>query len=378
LSVAPSIIRAEHVGSLLRPPELKEARAAYRDERLGLEQLREQEDAAVLAVLELQRQVGMEVFTDGEYRRASWLASIRESVGGLVEVDPSLPRQLQWKRGSGEPAPPEDVAQPPIAVGERLSFREPLSSVEASFMAAHSPGRFKVTMASATLSTMVWLPGVTDKVYATPAEMLRDFVDLEIREIQTLMDLGVGWIQLDSLTYATIIDPTLAQATLPAGFDPEAHLEMAVATDNTLIRAARAKRPTVTVGLHFCRGNARSSWLATGGYEPVAERLFGEVEVERFLLEYDSERAGGFEPLRFVPPGKTVVLGLVSTKTPVLESRDELIRRIDQAARYVPLEQLAIGTQCGFASSVRGNLLTHDDQRRKLELVVDTAQKVWG
>jgi 5-methyltetrahydropteroyltriglutamate--homocysteine methyltransferase len=374
---ASSTIRAEHVGSLLRPPELLKARDAHRQGRLSLERLREREDAAVLAALELQRQAGLELFTDGEVRRENFLASLRESVGGLVEVDLSESKDLRWTRDGEEP-PLEETNQFPLAVGEKLTFGEPLSGVEAAFLTAHSPGPFKVAMASATLGMALWVPGVTDKVYATPFEMLQDYVALEIREIEALVDRGVRWIQIDSLTYNSVMDPSLAAQTMPSGFDPRAHLAGAVATDNALVRAAKAKDPEVTVALHICRGNNRSAWASEGSYEPVAERLFGEVEADRFLLEYDTERAGGFEPLRFVPPGKTVVLGLVSSKTPVLESRDELRRRIDEACRYVPLENLALSPQCGFASTALGNLVTVDDQRRKLELVVDTAHMVWG
>ena len=193
-----------------------------------------------------------------------------------------------------------------------------------------------------------------------------------------LIDQGVTWIQLDSLNYNQVLDPRFrAQVGVP-GLSGEDILAASVAIDCELVRAAKRKDSGVTVGLHICRGNNRSAWMAQGSYEPIAERLFGEVGVDRFLLEYDTERAGGFEPLRFIRPGTTVVLGLVSSKVPQLESQDELRRRIDEAAAYVPLEDLALSPQCGFASTSKGNLLTIDEERRKLALVADAAAKVWG
>ena len=193
-----------------------------------------------------------------------------------------------------------------------------------------------------------------------------------------LIDQGVTWIQLDSLNYNQVLDPRFrAQVGVP-GLSGEDILAALVAIDSELVRAAKRKDPGVTVGMHICRGNNRSAWMARGSYEPIAERLFGEVGVDRFLLEYDTERAGGFEPLRFIRPGTTVVLGLVSSKVPQLEPQDELRRRIDEAAAYVPLEDLALSPQCGFASTSRGNLLTIDEERRKLALVADAAAKIWG
>jgi 5-methyltetrahydropteroyltriglutamate--homocysteine methyltransferase len=210
--------------------------------------------------------------------------------------------------------------------------------------------------------------------------MLDDLVSVQSAEIEGLLDQGVTWIQLDSLSYNQVIDDGFRrQLTGVRGDrDPQAVLEEAVTIDNRLIAAARRRNPEVTVGLHMCRGNNRSAWMAQGSYEPVAERLLGGVDADRFLLEYDTDRAGGFEPLRFVPRGRTVVLGLVSSKVPDLEPRDQLLRRIDEAAKYVPMEDLALSPQCGFASTAAGNMLTVDDERRKLELVVETARRAWG
>ena len=368
--------RAEHVGSLLRPPEVLRARTEHAEGRLGLERLREVEDRAALANIELQREAGMQVFTDGEVRRANWMAELFESVGGVVAVD-EIATGAGWHRDRGaDPAEAETHFTLHFAT-ERVSRKLALSRIEADFLARHAPGRFKVTMMSSSMGSLLWGPGVSERAYPTADDLVDDLVRLQVEEIEDLVDRGVDWIQLDSLSYMQLIDRDFGELIRSRG-SSLARLDRLVAVDSALARAARRRNPDVTVALHFCRGNNRSAWVARGGYEPVAERLFGEVDVDRFLLEYDTERAGGFEPLRFVPRGKTVVLGLVSSKVPELESQDELRRRIDEASAYVPLENLALSPQCGFASTAAGNLLTVDDQRRKLELVVDTARRVWG
>jgi 5-methyltetrahydropteroyltriglutamate--homocysteine methyltransferase len=369
--------RAEHVGSLLRPPELLAARRDHAEGRIGLEELREAEDRAALANLELLRESGMEVFTDGEVRRANWMAELMESIGGIVPLE-GVPTGDGWHRDRG-PDPEEAETHFALYVAtEKVSRRVPLSQIEADFLAAHAPGRFKVTMMSSSMGNLLWGPGLSEAAYPTPDDLVDDLVRLQVAEIEDLVTRGVDWIQLDSLSYMQLIDQEFGAMIKDRGTVLAASLDKLVAVDNALAHAARRKNPDVTVGLHFCRGNNRSAWAARGGYEPVAERLFGEVDVDRFLLEYDTDRSGGFEPLRFVPEGKTVVLGLVSSKVPELESQDELRRRIDEAAQYVPLENLALSPQCGFASTAAGNLLTVDEQRRKLELVADTARRVWG
>jgi 5-methyltetrahydropteroyltriglutamate--homocysteine methyltransferase len=372
----PATHHAEHVGSLLRPPELLRAREARERGELSGEQLAKLEDDAALAAIELQREAGMEIFTDGEVRRATWMAGLLESLGGVVPVEaPSS----AWFRDDGTMAPPEETAFQMVAAKEKLTQKAHLTAVEADFMLRQAPGQFKITMMSSSMGNLLWRPDITPAAYPTPADMIGDLVALRVKEIEDLLDRGVTWIQLDSLSYNFVIDPDFRTRIFgPGGPGPDAVLDATVAVDAEQVRAAKARNPEVTVGMHICRGNNRSAWMSEGGYEPIAERLFGEVPVDRFLLEYDTERAGGFEPLRFVPQGTTVVLGLVSSKTPRLESQDELRRRIDEAAKYVPLENLAISPQCGFASTAKGNLLTVDDQRRKLELVVSTAQRVWG
>jgi 5-methyltetrahydropteroyltriglutamate--homocysteine methyltransferase len=267
-----------------------------------------------------------------------------------------------------------------VAAVAKVSRKQDLTGLEARFMAAHAPGAFKITMISATMGGMIWDPVLSAAAYPALRDLIEDLAALQIAEIEGLIDQGVRWIQLDSLAYNQAIDPAQV-GSARAAIDPRAALDAAIATDSKLVAAIKRKNPEVTVGMHMCRGNYRSSWLAQGSYEPVAERLFSEVPVDRFLLEYDTERAGGFEPLRFVPRGATaptIVLGLVTTKVPRLEDLDTLSRRVEEAARYVPLENLAISPQCGFASGSLGNLITADDERRKLDLVVFAARQVWG
>ena len=367
-------VHAEHVGSLLRSPWLLQARAAHRQGTLSNADLREAQDRAVLRALELQRRAGLEIFTDGEVRRDTWMAGLLESTGGVVPVELA---PVQWHRGQGT-APDEETAFDAVAARGPVTRKAAHTSVEAAFMAGHSPGQFKITMMSASMGGMLWRPGISDATYPSPLDLVRDLVALQIEEIEGLIDQGVRWIQLDSLGYNQVFDERFRAATGLGDVPPAAILDATVTADAELVRAAKRKDPAVTVGMHICRGNNRSAWMASGSYEPVAERLFGEVGVDRFLLEYDTERAGGFDPLRFIPPGTTVVLGLVSSKLPELESPDELRRRIDAASRYVPLADLALSPQCGFASTAGGNQLTVDDERRKLELVVGTASKVWG
>jgi 5-methyltetrahydropteroyltriglutamate--homocysteine methyltransferase len=365
---------AEHVGSLLRPSWLLDARTAHKEGRVDSEALREAEDRAALQAIELQRDAGIEVFTDGEARRATWMAGFFESLGGVTPV--GTPR-VPWHREGGDP-PVEDTDFDSVAATGKVSRQGSRTSTEASFLAQHAPGQFKITMISSSMGGMLWYPDLSVAAYPSPGDLVRDLVALQIEEIESLIDQGVTWIQLDSLSYNQVLDPDFRAATGLAALPPEAILDAVITADAALVRGAKRRNPDITIGMHICRGNNRSAWMAQGSYEPVAERLFGEVGVDRFLLEYDTERAGGFAPLRFVRPGTTVVLGLVSSKRPQLESPDELRRRIDEAARYVPIADLALSPQCGFASTSGGNQLTVDEERRKLELVANTAVKIWA
>jgi 5-methyltetrahydropteroyltriglutamate--homocysteine methyltransferase len=364
---------AEHVGSMLRPPWLLAARAAHKRGEVSAEELAHTEDRAVLDAIELQREAGLQVFTDGEMRRTNWMVGLLESIGGVVPVQRT---GVDWYRGDGSP-PPEETDFDVVAANGRVTQRAHHTSAEASFLAKHTPGAFKIPMISSSMGAIMWNPEVSAAVYATPADLVQDLVALQIKEIEDLIDQGVSWVQLDSLSYNQVFDSHFRAETI-GPVPPEQILAATVEIDAALVRAAKQKNPAVTIGMHICRGNNRSAWMSSGSYEPIAERLFGEVGVDRFLLEYDTKRAGGFEPLRFIRPGTTVVLGLISSKVPQLESKDELRRRIDEASTFVPLERLALSPQCGFASTSQGNLLTIEEERRKLELVAETAAKVWG
>jgi methionine synthase II (cobalamin-independent) len=369
---------AEHVGSLLRPQWLLEAREAREKGLLRTEELRELEDRAILEHIALQKDAGLTVFTDGEARRDSWRAGFLESLGGVVPAR----RTMRWYRDGGQ-LPPEETPSDGVAAAERVTRKQDLTGVEAAFMADHAPGAFKVTMISASMGGMIWDARISAAAYPAQASLIDDLAALQLAEIEGLITRGVRWIQLDSLAYNRVFDQA-KDDNVRGGLSPEQLLDATVTVDARIIGAVKRDHPDVTVGLHICRGNFRSAWGGQGSYEPVAERLFSEVPADRFLLEYDTDRAGGFEPLRFVPagtPGRsgpTVVLGLVSTKVPLLEDAGMLCRRIDAAARYVPLENLALSPQCGFASGSVGNLVTVDDERRKLELVVSVARRVWG
>lgn len=367
-----TLYRADHIGSLLRPPELLQARAAHDQGHLTFERLRQIEDQAILQALELQRQVGIDVYSDGEYRRRWFAGAFEESIEGITEDPEAAPdRRWQGQHSAQAIATAADLRLTKRVVGAKLRQVRRLTAHESGFLQQHAPGPFKITMPGVMTRALAWYrPGLTDKFYPTPADLVQEFAGMIQREVQALLDEGVSYIQLDSLHYV------IGLANLPRGERWDRELDMVIAADNTSLQGAR--KPGVTVGLHMCRGNNRSAWIAQGGYDAIAEKAFNELDVDRFLLEYDTERAGGFEPLRFVPKGKTVVLGLISSKAPTLESEDLLLRRIDEAAQYVDMDNLALSPQCGFASTAPGNMLTWDDQRRKLDLVVQIAHKVWG
>lgn len=262
-------------------------------------------------------------------------------------------------------------------VGERLRQRHRLTEVESAFMKQHAGGAYKITLPAASyIVARGFTPGITDRAYPKRGDLMQDVTGILAAEVQALQAEGVGYIQLDNPHYPDYIEEERRDQWRAIGIDPDSALAEDLAGDNRCVQGVN--RQKVVVATHICRGNGRSAWHTRGGFEPIAEQVFGTLDVDRYLLEYDSDRAGGFEPLRFMPPGKTVVLGLVTTKVGQLESQDELMRRIDEASRYVPVENLALSPQCGFASVAEGNMLTWEDQRRKLELVVDTARKVWG
>ena len=378
--------RADHVGSLLRPPEVLEAHAARAEGRISPDQLREVEERAILMVLDLQRQVGLDVFTDGEYRRSNWAGDFSDSVEGYVSAEPPISFEWQMPEGVAEAAATSEglraalQAMPQQAgrvVGETLRQRRRLTAHESAFLKQHAPGPYKVTLPAASyIVARGFKPGVTDAVYPTRADLMRDVVKIVQAEIRALVAEGVPYVQVDNPHYPDYIEEGRRRQWRAIGIDPDAALREDVEGDNACLEGLA--RRNVVLATHVCRGNARSAWHTRGGYEPIAEQVFGSLRFDRFLLEYDSERAGGFDPLRFVPKGKQVVLGLITTKRGQLENQDVLLRRIEEAATYVPVENLALSPQCGFASVEQGNQLSWDDQRRKLELVAETARKVWG
>ncbi|MBL8551253.1 MAG: hypothetical protein JNJ73_14810 [Hyphomonadaceae bacterium] len=364
--------RAEHVGSLLRPTALIEAREAWEAGRMQASALKEIEDHAILDALEMQRQTGVSVLSDGEFRRSNWGGGFLDALEGLGEDPRGRAAGRAWKGAHAEVAS-ATLPKQKIVTG-KLRAREPFASGEASFLKAHAGAPFKITIPSPTMFHHLFTPGLSEPAYASSEDVLEDLVQICTAEIDRLHKLEVPYIQLDSLRYINVIDAADKGALDPT--EAARTLDALIAADNRVLASAR--RDGVTRGVHLCRGNHRSSWTVKGSYDSVAEKLFAEVDADRFLLEYDDERSGGFEPLRFMPKGKVVVLGLVTTKSPQLETIDALRRRVDEAAKFVPFDNLAIGTQCGFASTHLGNLLTEDEERKKLELVAEAARRIWG
>lgn len=364
----PAKYRADHVGSLLRPAELLEARAA----RVDAAQLRALEDKHILRAIARQAELGFKVFTDGELRRTNFMSDFNDSVEG---IDAGAAVARAWQSGAGPSPRPSMV--PGTVVGKIKQIRR-LTAHEFPFLKQHSPGDVKITLPSANqFPAIYYKKGVSDKVYPTRSDFLWDIVPIIKAEIGALLSEGANYVQIDAPRYSYYIDPKWRRYIQnEMGLDPEPALDEAIRADNACLEGAQ--RDGALVAIHLCRGNNRSQWYAEGGYDAIAEKLFGQLNVDAFLLEYESERAGTFEPLRFVPRGKTVVLGLISSKLPDLESADQLARRIEEASKYVALENLALSPQCGFASTMEGNLLTEEQQWQKLKLVVDTARKVWG
>jgi 5-methyltetrahydropteroyltriglutamate--homocysteine methyltransferase len=358
--------RADQVGSFLRPAELLQARS---DPATRPEQLRELEDRAILKVLARQRDLGFEIFTDGELRRNNFMSDFTDAVAGFDHGD-AVARAWQ---GPGAGA----VRSVTGIVTSRLRQLRRLTAHELGFLKQHSSGTIKMTLPSATqFPAIAYKRGISDGAYPSVSEFLWDVVAIIRAEVRALVDEGVRYVQIDAPRYSYYVDPKWRDfIKTEMGLDPDAALDEAVRADNACLEDVR--RPGLTLAIHLCRGNNRSHWYAEGGYDPIAEKLFGTLQVDRFLLEYDDDRSGTFEPLRFVPRGKTVVLGLVSSKRPQLESLADLRRRIEQASRYVPLDDLALSPQCGFASMMEGNLLSEDDQWTKLQLVARAAREVW-
>jgi 5-methyltetrahydropteroyltriglutamate--homocysteine methyltransferase len=376
--------RADHVGSLLRPLEVLDAHASYGQGQISREQLREVEDRAILQAIDLQRNVGLDVFSDGEYRRGNWAGDFISAVDGYISSE--VPIRFDWKlpeeigeRGQGSVR--EALAVMPqqsgMVVGNTLRQKARMTEHEVGFLKQHAPGPFKITLpAPSYIVARGWKPGITEKFYATRWDLMQEVARIVNAEVEALAAEGVPYIQIDNPHWPDYIPEDRREAWRAIGVDPEQAADEDIRGDNMAVQGL--DRSKVTLATHICRGNGRSAWHTVGGYEPIAERVFGGLNADRFLLEYDNDRSGGFEPLRFMPSGRHVVLGLITTKVGELESQDMLLRRIEEASKYVPVENLSLSPQCGFASVELGNLLSWEDQKRKLELVVETARKVWG
>lgn len=363
--------RADHVGSFLRPQELLDARS---DPSVTPEQLKALEDRHIQRVLDRQRELGFKIFTDGEFRRRAFQSDFHESVEGLNMGD-EIARN--WKGSEGGVKENESLRLHGVVIS-KIRQKKRLAKHEADFLIQHAPGDVKITLPTANqFPAIAYKKGVSEQPYPTYSDFLWDIAPIFQREIRALAAEGVKYIQIDAPRYSYYIDPKWRQYVRDEmGVKPEQALDEAIRVDNFCLEGA--PRAGVIYAMHLCRGNRRSQWYAEGGYDPIAEKLFGQLNVDAFLLEYESERAGTFEPLRFLPPGKTAVLGLISSKLAPLEPREQIIARIKEASRYVPLERLALSPQCGFASTMEGNLLTEDEQWRKLELVSSIAREVWG
>lgn len=368
--------RAEQVGSLLRPQEVLDAHAALREGKLAEDKVREIEDKAIIEAIALQKQIGIEVVSDGEMRRSGWAGDFSASVEGYVPGAPAL--RLSWSNQAAV-TPPAGTQPGGQVIGARIKQKHRLTANQVPFLKQHAGDTpFKITMPAASyVTTRGYKPGVSEPAYANRKAVLDDVTAIIAAEVKALASEGVPYIQLDNPHYPDYIDQSRVDQMKAYGWDVPQMIRDDIAADNACL--AGVDRSNVTLAMHFCRGNGgRGGWHTSGGYDAIAEEVFGGLDYDAYLLEYDSDRAGGFEPLRFMPKGKTVVLGLITTKSGELESADDIVRRIEEAAKYVDIADLALSPQCGFASVAAGNPLTPDEQKRKLELVVEVARKVWG
>jgi 5-methyltetrahydropteroyltriglutamate--homocysteine methyltransferase len=376
-------IRNDVVGSLLRPVELKQARQGYDEGKLSREELQQLEDREIRNAVRLQEELGLAVVTDGEYRRLNFQDSFGESVSGYDAGKASLKFYEQRVEGSnplqrweipirGEEKGTAVSQRRPVVERLRLVRNTPLEEYRFVSRAAEKPAKVTLIGPDRISQRFDWQNSRT--VYPSMDDFVADVVKIQREMIRGLVEAGCRYVQIDAPGYTAYVDPPSLQAMRDRDEDPEENFSRSLKADNQVLEGF----DNVTFGIHLCRGNQRSMWHREGTYDDIAERLLNELKYDRFLFEYDTPRAGGFEPLRFLPKGKVVVLGLVSTKVPQLEKIDDLKRRIDAAGQYAPLEQLAISPQCGFSSDVVGNLISEDDQKRKLEIVVETARQMWG
>src|SRR4051794_18563963 len=364
--------RADHVGSLLRPPALLRARDEHAAGRINDTQLRAAEDEAIRDVVAMQREVGLTTVTDGEFRRASWHMDFIYQLEGVSKAPGNLSVQFHNEQGDIEFTPAAMLIDGRLGLGETI-FAEPFEFLQSVAGEGQVP---KLTIPSPSMVHYRGGRAAIDKdLYPELDAFWADLTAAYAEEVRRLGELGCTYLQFDDTSLAYLNDPRQREMVASQGADAE-HLHEAYISH---INEALSGRPEgMSVTTHMCRGNFRSSWVAEGGYDFVAEALFNELDVDGFFMEWDDARSGGFEPLRFVPKGKVVVLGLVTTKRGELETREVLERRIEAASRYVDVDQLCLSPQCGFSSTVEGNALTYDEQVAKLRLVVETADEVWG
>ena len=365
--------RADHVGSLLRPPEVTRARAEFKAGQIDGQALRAVEDDAILGVIELQRAAGLQSVTDGEFRRTSWHMDFIYSLDGIEQVaGETIHVQFRSDEGEYDYAPPAMRVTDKVGLGETI-FADAFTFLRDNAATSQTP---KLTIPS---PSMVHYRGgnssIDESVYPEMDAFWSDLTAAYAKQLRGAYDLGCRYLQLDDTSLAYINDPAQRAHIEAIGGDPDHLHEQYIANIN---RALADKPDDLVITTHLCRGNNQSMWAAEGGYDFVAEALFGDLNVNGYFLEFDDERSGGFEPLRFVPAGKQVVLGLVTTKRPALEDRDLLKRRIDQASKFVDIDQLCLSPQCGFSSTEEGNKLTIDEEQAKLELIVEVAADVWG
>jgi methionine synthase II (cobalamin-independent) len=363
--------RADHVGSLLRPPELLKAREDFAEDRIDAEELRGVEDEAIRDVVRKQEEVGLQSATDGEFRRASWHMDFIYQLGGINRAQDHMTVQFRNAEGTIEFTPAA------LHVEERVALREPIFADAFDFLqSCVTTATPKLTIPS---PSMVHYRGgraaVDETVYPDMEDFWSDLTNAYADEVRALGELGCTYLQFDDTSLAYLNDPKQREHIASLGGDAEHQHETYIRHIN---EALEGRPEGMTVTTHMCRGNFRSSWVAEGGYDFVADALFNQLDVDGFFMEWDDARSGGFEPLRFVPEDKLVVLGLVTTKRGDLETRDQLKARIEEASQFVSLDQLCLSPQCGFSSTSEGNALSYDQQWAKLRLIVETAQEVWG
>jgi 5-methyltetrahydropteroyltriglutamate--homocysteine methyltransferase len=358
--------KSDVVGSLLRPQYLKDARVQLESGRLTPAEFKRIEDRAVDEAVALQENAGLDVITDGEMRRYAFF-------GHLVEALEGFDRRAGWAITFHDDAGHESKVERPVVV-EKLRWRRQMAVEEFTYLRGRTKKPVKVTLVSAQQAAAYYDPDKSKAAYATRDAYLADLVDFTRREIVELTRLGCEYIQIDAPQYAALLDETIREGYRQRGSDPDRMLDATVELDNAIVEGHRG----VTFGIHICRGNHKSMFYASGGYDRIAEKVFGRSKFDRFLLEYDDARSGTFEPLRYLPDDRVVVLGLVSSKKAQLETAANLKARIDEASRIVPLDRLALSPQCGFASTEEGNALTAAEQQKKLELVAAVARTVWS